>query len=482
MIALTILLLLTAVILGGGTTAGFIGDVYVQIFSLFTVAIAIATLPRRVVTHAVEIVHTRSGAVAVGLLISLVGLHLIQLVPLPQSWTATGPLGSEGTIGLISRVPYATGAALASLIPPLAIFVLTATSSLDDRSKLITALMAIGVSSLLFGLVQVAQGPASALRFFEFTNRADAVGFFANRNHFAALLCILLALGSSWLMRAVTRILEGEPYSGRIAIETAAAVALLIAILTGLMMARSRAGILLAVILIVCITIAQWLNGNRGPSATTTKPSLKWLVAGFFVAGAIAVQLGLSRALTRFGTDPLDDLRWTMAKTSLAAARDGLPFGTGISSFVQVYGTVERTENLFGGFANRAHNDWLEFSIEGGLLAIVLMAVFLGWFISRTILAPKDSDERHAQHISGVFIILLLLLHSFVDYPLRTTALSTIFAFGCALLLPPLARPPHEDQNTKTSQSQDLNEKALKQHTGKWSPASKDRDWPDAWQ
>lgn len=46
----------------------------------------------------------------------------------------------------------------------------------------------IGPASVLLGFLQVAQGPSSPLRLFEFTNLTEAVGFFANRNHFSALL------------------------------------------------------------------------------------------------------------------------------------------------------------------------------------------------------------------------------------------------------------------------------------------------------
>ena len=51
----------------------------------------------------------------------------------------------------------------------------------------------VGIIGVFVGLFQVAGGPESPLRYFEITNPTEAVGFFANRNHFAALLyCLIL--------------------------------------------------------------------------------------------------------------------------------------------------------------------------------------------------------------------------------------------------------------------------------------------------
>ena len=52
------------------------------------------------------------------------------------------------------------------------------------------------------GILQVAQGPTSALRFYQFTNPNEAVGFFANRNHFAALVNVLILLTAAWAVEA----------------------------------------------------------------------------------------------------------------------------------------------------------------------------------------------------------------------------------------------------------------------------------------
>ena len=94
-------------------------------------------------------------------------------------------------------------------------------------------------------------------------------------------------------------------------------------------------------------------------------------------------------------------------------------------------------------YANRAHNDLAEIVLETGLLGAVLLIVFLAWF-GRTAFAvwlrsPADALPSQALlQRASTLIVAVLFLHSLVDYPLRTSALSAVFAFFCAALLAPV--------------------------------------------
>jgi len=73
-------------------------------------------------------------------------------------------------------------------LPTFAIFLGVLQLDYAERRLLSLVALAMGFLSVLLGLTQVAQGPSSPLRFFEYTNAQEAVVFFANRNHFAAML------------------------------------------------------------------------------------------------------------------------------------------------------------------------------------------------------------------------------------------------------------------------------------------------------
>ena len=91
-------------------------------------------------------------------------------------------------------------------------------------------------------------------------------------------------------------------------------------------------------------------------------------------------------------------------------------------------------------YVNHAHNDWLELTLETGLPGLILAVLFLAWFAIATyrIWRRGDSGIDSLLAQAATITVTLLLAHSLVDYPLRTTALACLFGFVCALCVPPL--------------------------------------------
>ncbi|MEM9030411.1 MAG: hypothetical protein AAGC70_18785, partial [Pseudomonadota bacterium] len=166
------------------------------------------------------------------------------------------------------------------------------------------------------------------------------------------------------------------------------------------------------------------------------------------------------------------------------------PFGTGVGSFVPVYATLENVDDLLSAYANRAHNDWLEFPLEGGVLAIVTMALFVVWYVARV----YDRSARNRQQSelrlqrSAALIILVLMVHSIVDYPLRTGALSAIFAMACGLMLVPPGAASNRRDDPKSNPSGHEKRPAPPKPPrrafvpAKPSSATGSAAWPEAWQ
>jgi O-antigen ligase len=125
-----------------------------------------------------------------------------------------------------------------------------------------------------------------------------------------------------------------------------------------------------------------------------------------------------------------------------------MPTGSGIGSFPSVYATVEKPADLLAGrYANHAHNDLLEMWLETGLVGPTLLILFLIWLTRKgiAVFAKPNSDLPPVDRAlvrASILIILLLLAHSLVDYPLRTSAMTALFAFACGLLIdPPVTSP-----------------------------------------
>ncbi len=89
--------------------------------------------------------------------------------------------------------------------------------------------------------------------------------------------------------------------------------------------------------------------------------------------------------------------------SSLAMIRERPLTGWGLGTYVPVYRMFARYDD--GTYVNRAHNDWFEWSAEGGLLFAGFMAAVFLWSIRPAI-----------RSVWGIGLIAVCL-HAFVDYP-----------------------------------------------------------------
>jgi O-antigen ligase len=436
-------LVVAALVLGGGTRTGFLSDVIVQLLAVPLLLAALWCYR--------ELPSPRPGGWALLFCLALVAVPLLQAVPLPpEIWSklpgrdaaieALTLAGGELPWMPLSLAPQATILSALSLVVPIAIFIATLTLSYGARSRLTLVILGVGLVSVFLGLSQVAQGPSSPLRFFDFTNPTEAIGFFANRNHFSALLYALTLLAAAWAVDAALTAGSGPRRtdgSGTIALVLSFTV--LVALVAAQVMARSRAGLGLTIVALLGALALAFADRRESARITPTRMFGAVVVAVVMVS----TQFALYRVLERFTSDPLQDARIPFAQTTIEAARAFMPFGSGMGTFVPVYAYFEKPKDvLINTFANRAHNDALELWLETGLAGLVLLAVFTAWFLWRAVAVwrhvpygARELDGSLAR--AATLIIGLLIAHSLVDYPLRTGALMAIFAFACALLVPP---------------------------------------------
>ena len=309
---------------------------------------------------------------------------------------------------------------------------------------------------------------------FDITNFDEPVGFFANRNHFSALLYCLIPLAAVWIAQPIAP-LSRHPNARGISRDTSMRMAG--AVLCGSLIAmqamtRSRAGMALSLAALigsyVIIRRNQRIQSRIGLS----------LLLACVVAAALVMDVSGLRLLERFTTNPLSDARPSIVETTLSAIRAYLPFGSGMGTFSIVYGEFERPENVLPAYINRAHSDVLEWILESGVLGLGLMAIFILWLIIGTLRAwhPSEHDKRDADLLpqAASLITWMLIAHSFADYPLRAAALMAIFAFCCALLISPCNRRPRH-----AAPVPDVSEPQM--NSLQTNDVSLNNDWPEAW-
>lgn len=501
---LSALVLIASLVLGGGTRSGFWSDALLQLIAVSVLLAAIS--------HSE---HGQSLKGPIALVLLALSVPLLQLIPLPPSiWTALP--GHDRMVAALatgeqplswkplSVWPDATWLSALSLLVPASVFLATSQLTARNRRRLAVVVLATGLLSVFVGLLQVAQGPASPLRFYAITNPTEAVGFFANRNHFAALLYSLTLLAAAF---AINMPASAGAGSHRPILDAATILPLiggftvLVVLVAAQTMARSRAGLGLTIVALVgaaALAVGTVRHGSR------ITPS-KLLVGATGLALLFAMQFALFRVMERFATDPLADSRFPLARQTIEAAKTFLPTGSGMGTFVPVYAAFEAPDHQVHAFANRAHNDILELFLEAGVLGLAVAIAFAAWFLRRAVKiwrqpARPGSEIDVALARAGTLIVTLLIAHAVVDYPLRTGALMAVFAFACGLLVDPPAgseqealpedrrnvqrrRVPHRptamvpnSQATHTSAAAPSDSSSSGQPE-EWS----DTEWPEAW-
>ena len=510
-----------SLLLGGGTRGGFLSDAILELLAIPALYLVVASLIDALRSSTPV---PRSAGWALMLCFAIALLPLLQLVPLPP-WIWTRLPGREAMVSIfelvggqgnwmpISVSPTATWLSFLSLLPPMAIFLGAIQLDYRERRRLSLVVIAVGIISAFLGLIQVAQGPTSHLRFFATLTKEDTVGFFANRNHFAALLYAVLLFAGAWAIAIAIKgvSLRNLSRAASIVRPTAAFLVLIVLIATEAM-ARSRAGLVLTIVALAGM-LAMAAAERRNASGIGPR---KLLLGATVLAVMLTVQFALYRVLDRFAVEPLEDARLTFARETVGAASAFMPFGAGIGTFVPVYAMFEEPSDTIGNvYINHAHNDFLEVWLETGFLGMALFGAFMIIVAGRSVelwWRPPDKATELDRLLmrAATLAIALLIAHSFVEYHLRTGAMMAILAFCCALLIEPLAvadkaimtgaqpsrvsaRPKQTDSLRKTTtslgstqgssgtpaQSTEISQPLPQQPAGRWG---EEIEWPADWQ
>ena len=253
------------------------------------------------------------------------------------------------------------------------------------------------------------------MRFHAFHHPIGAIGTFANRNHFADLLAMFLPVALAFAAQAQ------REYRPTLAAWMFAATA---ALWLAAALTFSRAGFALASLaLAVSAAILWWPRAGM---------SRRWIAPAFAVGIAVLAvgHYAWDGLMQRLAQDPLDDLRWQYVRHGLEAMHAYLPWGSGLGTFPWVYAPLEPLAEMGASFAERAHNDPLQIAIEAGVPGLVLAAAFMlliGMQAARNFLIWRRRPLRDDPLQSVIAVALAVpLLHAWVDYSLRTMAVSVM--------------------------------------------------------
>jgi O-antigen ligase len=173
------------------------------------------------------------------------------------------------------------------------------------------------------------------------------------------------------------------------------------------------------------IFLSAVFYGLRLGGKRSTKLAILFSVVGL----ALALEVGLAPVLDRFSVGGvLEDARWAIFGSSVAALAWFFPFGSGLGSFPEVYRRFQPDEIRL--FVNHAHNDYIEYLFEGGLIAAAVILLFLVLYVRawpRLLRLPRWGTLSFMQAGAGLGL-LLMALHGLTEYNWHIPANAIYFA------------------------------------------------------
>lgn len=378
-------------------------------------------------------------------LLAAILLAALQLVPLPPAVWQTLPgrafvtqaaivTGQPQSWRPLAIVPGAAINALTSLIVPLTVLVLVAGLKERERAWLPGLLLSLIAASMIVGLVQLINGGFDNPLINDSIEQVS--GTFANRNHFA----LFLALGC--LVAPVWAFLDGR----RPGWHGPAALGLVLLFVLAILAVGSRGGLLVGGLalglglLIVQHSLRQVLARFPRWTFPALSAALLCVVVGLVL---LSVQADRAASISRvFTSDPGQDMRSRGLPTVLAMIGRYFPAGAGLGGFDPMFRINEPFDLLKLTYFNHAHNDWLEVVLDTGLTGVLLLAAAVMWWGWASVRAScAGGGVNNALPKLGSAIILLMMISSLFDYPVRTPTMMMVIVLAAVWLGQACARP-----------------------------------------
>jgi O-antigen ligase len=368
------------------------------------------------------------------LVIPLAGMVLIGLIQLL-------PFGNDGTSVLnraasrsLSLDPYATRLFVTRLVVYLMYFA-ACLSFINNEKRLKRAVIFIvvfGAAMAFFGILQRLTNPET-IYWLRSAPQAIPFGSFVNQHHFAAFMQMPGGLAFALIFG------KEMPRDKKILLAMAVLIMGVAAVFTG-----SRGGLLGFVAVLAFVAAANFLSQRA--AGDSLRPKLMMIAAAGLVISIFgaALLLGGSEGLLR-GTGIANadaDISsgrihfWQIAGQIFLAH----PFlGAGLDAFGVAFTRFDTGSGVFR--VEQAHNEYLQMLADAGVVGLVCVAVFVYLLLRKGIgiVSTAAQGFRRASAVGALGGCVGILIHSFVDFPLRTPSNAFFFLLLAAIATVPVA-------------------------------------------
>lgn len=374
--------------------------------------------------------------------IVFLGLLCVQLIPLPKMLVAalspathdlyaTAAAGADTNFYFcpLSLDPFATFTKLLEYSSYLVLYLVVVNNMRTRRLYyiLLYTIFFAAVFQGVYGLYEFLSGHQHIFAYEKLVSIDSASGTFINRNHFAAYLemslplLIALVAGRVSLLRSFrgsffVRIAHALETEGS---QVLLLILMIVLVAVSLVFSLSRSGISFAIVSLMTFFFI-YLRGRQKLNRKT------YLALGIGGTAALAVWIGLNPVLQRFLHLPenwAEGARLQVWSDTVDIFLHYPLAGTGAGTFDQIYPMYRSF--VYHVIFQQAHNDYLQFLSECGLLFLFLVIALFDILGSRLKQITSREFTRLTVIQVGAFCSLLsLALHSITDFSFQIPAIA----------------------------------------------------------
>ncbi len=393
----------------------------------------------------------RPDRVAAAAAIAVLALTALQLVPLPvglarilspnrvELLNATLPIAGEAPrFVTLSAAPHETAGYLLTLAAYFLVFLLVRDLASGRMSKWPWAaawplLIVAGLEAALGVAQSYAEG-----------SNGWATGTYANRDHYAALLEMILPFATLYPAAIMQRGRSRLDSPAGPALQASLLLAIAAVSLVAIILSLSRMAFLsaLAALLVAGATVLA-LRGRRVDGAARTPAWRKWAPAAVITPVILLgfVFLPTDRLAARFedmaATGQISaDARAQIWRDTTELIKAYPWFGCGMGAYGSCFLRYKTVGPMFT--VDYAHNDYLQVLAELGIFGFCAGLLFVARVFqgaTASAVAARTVDERYIA-IACLASITAILLHSFVDFNMYVPANGMAFAWVAGMAGP----------------------------------------------
>ncbi|MFK0385450.1 O-antigen ligase family protein [Agrobacterium sp. NPDC090273] len=414
--------------------------------------------------------HART-IVTIACLLLLTVMLLVYLQTIPgmfsahPAWKSAGLFTSHPPDLIASITPADDRFALLSVALPFGFFISALVLfDTDDRARAALRVFAIGGAVISFlALVQFLAFPSRLLLSEKLYYRDSLTGVFVNRNTAATFFSVMLLVALSHFWRAAAQTDLPRVWAmanSNIKLYAEDRRRLLRAVMWGgsclvvflaLVLTQSRGGVaagLTGLVFLSAMMVLKpdYLAKHSVPGAVRASRRRRLVVLIGIVVVVVLMALVFSgQLLLRASALGFDDARFCLMPGILTVLSDNLPWGTGLASFAQAYAPYHNPACGIDTLLVRAHNVYLEGMIAFGWFFVPLTVVFVTTLMLVFVRGMRKRKRYRFAGNLGFALLLVLALHSLVDFSIQIPGFAISFATVVAPLVTICVRPSGQE-------------------------------------